>query len=312
MKNFEVGLIPSPDYYELYCRCNLTFNTKKFKSSPKPKISIVISLYNREQYIKYALNSVQNQELTDIETIVVDDFSTDNSVNAVKEFQKYDSRIILLENKQNKGALYSKSIGALHAKGEFINSLDSDDMFCNRNYLDIAYKEIISNNYDFVISKVIYLSEVHKYLELRYSSITVLYTKLIKKEVYRNSILKIGKRILNLKIDAMDDEIVSLFLLQNRKYKYLNILGFAHIMHFAPHVFSNRFKTKKNSKIYCGRLLKTIEGLYIINHPGGINFGKTLLNRYFINGECTYITKLKYIKRLNKSNEEIKKIYHSK
>ena len=131
MKNFEVGLIPSPDYYELYCRCNLTFNTKKFKSSSKPKISIVISLYNREQYIKYALNSVQNQELTDIETIVVDDFSTDNSVNAVKEFQKYDSRIILLENKQNKGALYSKSIGALHAKGEFINSLDSDDMFCN-------------------------------------------------------------------------------------------------------------------------------------------------------------------------------------
>ena len=126
-------LIPYLNYIE-YAKEGIFLNKNKYKASNNPKISIIISLFNREQYIKSALRSVQNQDLLDIEIIVINDLSTDNSSEFVKEYQKEDQRIILLENKENMGTLYSKSIGALYAKGEYIHSLDSDDMLCNRKY----------------------------------------------------------------------------------------------------------------------------------------------------------------------------------
>ena len=71
-----------------YTKKGFLLNSDKFFYYIKPKISIVISLYNREQFIKSAIRSLQNRNFIEIEIIIVDDFSTDNSTRYIKELQK--------------------------------------------------------------------------------------------------------------------------------------------------------------------------------------------------------------------------------
>ena len=79
-----------------------------FKKSENPKISIVITVYNGEGYLKSALISIQNQDFKDVEIVMVDDYSKDNSVHLIKELMIKDPRIVLYQNKKNKGMLYKK------------------------------------------------------------------------------------------------------------------------------------------------------------------------------------------------------------
>ena len=72
---------------------SVLLNKIKYNKSSIPKVSFVISLYNREQYINSTLRSIQNQDLSDIEIIVVDDLSTDNSSTYVRKFQVEAPRI---------------------------------------------------------------------------------------------------------------------------------------------------------------------------------------------------------------------------
>ena len=100
-------------------------------SSTQPKITALITLYNSNSYIDTAVKSVQNQNFPDIEILMVDDASTDDSPNIIKNLQNEDKRIKIIKNKKNRGALYSKSIGILKASGMYTMILDSDDLFSN-------------------------------------------------------------------------------------------------------------------------------------------------------------------------------------
>ena len=104
-------------------------------------ISIIVPSYNREHTILRALNSIINQTYTNIEIIVVDDCSTDNSISIIKTFMKKNPRIQLFINPENKGANYTRNQGVKHANGKYLSFLDSDDEF----YLDaieILWKKI--------------------------------------------------------------------------------------------------------------------------------------------------------------------------
>ena len=197
----------------------------------KPKISVVIALYNREKEIKYGIRSIQNQNFSDFEIIIIDDFSIDNSTKCIKELKEKDPRIILLQNKQNMGTLYSKSIGVLYAKGKYIHSLDSDDMFCNQNYFSLSYNKAIEGDYDFVNSKGLYINEINKIIKIREPFWVVLWSKLIKKETYQNAIYKIGIDILKLKVITLDDDVIAYNLFLGGKSTKINTTGVVHYTH---------------------------------------------------------------------------------
>ena len=93
--------------------------------------------------------------MNDIEIILVNDYSTDDSLAFIEYLQKEDSRIKIIKNQKNMGILYSRSIGALSAKGNYIFSLDNGDMFLDYDVLDIIYKISIKGNFDIVEFKVI-------------------------------------------------------------------------------------------------------------------------------------------------------------
>lgn len=104
-----------------------------------PKVSVIIPVYNTEKYLRKCLDSVCNQTLSDIEIICIDDCSTDNSLNILKEYAAKDERIKLIEFKENKGAAVARNTGIYEAKGEYIGFVDSDD------YIDLDFYEKLYN-----------------------------------------------------------------------------------------------------------------------------------------------------------------------
>jgi glycosyltransferase involved in cell wall biosynthesis len=119
-----------------------------FKESEDPKISIVITVYNGEGYLETTLLSIQNQDFKDIEIIMVDDCSKDNSVKLIKELMMKDPRVKLYQNEENKGMLYTKTRGVLQAKGKYVLLLDEDDIYAQKDAFSTLYQEAEKNNLD--------------------------------------------------------------------------------------------------------------------------------------------------------------------
>ena len=114
---------------------NITYNQKR----ENPKISLIITIYNQGYYIETLYWSILKQTLKDIEIIFIDDASIDNSSLIIKELIKKDKRIVYLKNVINKRQYYSINIGILNSKGEYILSVDPDDLLVN-NILIKAYE----------------------------------------------------------------------------------------------------------------------------------------------------------------------------
>lgn len=93
-----------------------------------PKISIIMPVYNAEQFLPETIKSIQDQVFQDFEVLCVDDGSTDHSADIVRRTAKKDKRFLLLK-KENAGAGAARNYGFLHAKGDYSIFLDSDDLF---------------------------------------------------------------------------------------------------------------------------------------------------------------------------------------
>ena len=114
------------------------------------KLSIIIPIYNKEKIIKRTISSIQNQNMDNFEIILVNDFSTDNTLSVIKDIQINEPRIKIIQNHKNMGTLYSRCIGTLSAKGKYILPLDNDDMYLYKYAFDDIFKEINSNNLDLI------------------------------------------------------------------------------------------------------------------------------------------------------------------
>ena len=112
-------------------------------------VSIIMPLYNCEQYIAKSIESVINQTYQDWDLLVVDDCSTDKSVEVVKSFN--DKRIKLLSNEHNSGAALSRNYALREAKGKWIAFLDSDDTWLPTK-LEEQLQFMNENNYSFTYS----------------------------------------------------------------------------------------------------------------------------------------------------------------
>ena len=122
----------------------------KFKYIKQPQASVIVPLFNCEKTIASSLNSIQFQNITKIEIILINDFSTDNTSEIIKKFKEKDHRIIIIENHKNMGALYSRSIASLISKGYYIFNLDNDDLFFDKDVLDYIYKRANNEYLDIV------------------------------------------------------------------------------------------------------------------------------------------------------------------
>ncbi len=123
-------------------------------------ISIIIPIYNVEDYIRECLDSVISQSYQNLEIICVDDCGTDNSMNIVEAYANKDCRIKIIRNEINKGLPQARNSGMDFAKGEYLFFLDSDD-YLKSNIIEKMYEKICQTNSDIVVSTIgsFYLGE---------------------------------------------------------------------------------------------------------------------------------------------------------
>ena len=137
------------------CQSSELFKFKSHFNINNPKISVIIPLYNCENYVLRAIKSIQFQTILDIEILLIDDKSSDNTINLIEKIQNEDNRIKLFKNQKNMGILYSRSIGVLLSKGKYLFTLDNDDMFINNDIFETVTKISQEGNFDIVKFKSI-------------------------------------------------------------------------------------------------------------------------------------------------------------
>lgn len=113
------------------------------------KISVIIPVYNVELYLCQCIDSILNQTYKDIEIILVDDGSTDNSPNLCDEYVKRDNRIVAY-HKKNGGLSDARNYGLVRANGDYIVFLDSDDFWMSQDDLAALVKILERENLDFL------------------------------------------------------------------------------------------------------------------------------------------------------------------
>ena len=118
----------------------------------KPLVSVVVPVYNVEQYISECLDSIINQTYSNLEIICVDDCGQDNSMNIVEEYARKDSRIKIIHHDRNRGLGGARNTGLENATGEYIFFVDSDD-WIETNCVDIVTNKLIETKLDTVFFK---------------------------------------------------------------------------------------------------------------------------------------------------------------
>lgn len=152
------------------------------------KVSVIIPVYNAEKYIEKCLDSILGQNFQDFEVILVNDGSTDRSLEICKTVSNKNKCISVLDQ-ENQGVSIARQKGINSASGQFIAFIDADD-YVKRDYLEVLYKNAIEYDVDIVCCDCTELYEDGT----RGDFCCVKNSRLIKK---RNSILKIFYLIMN-------------------------------------------------------------------------------------------------------------------
>ena len=254
------------------CSTGILLDKNNLKLSNEPKISVTMPIYNGGKYLYYSLRSIQNQKMKNIEIILIDDYSTDNSVSIIEQYMKEDPRIKLIKNKSNRKILYTKSIGALNAKGKYIFQFDQDDILIRDDVFDLIYYEAENKDLDLVQFRDIIKNELYfnkrervnckfKHMlppkethtktqpELKDTLFThennyILWGSLIKNDLYKKAIYMMWPIIINYKLSFFEDHTITvLIVIFAKRYKYLNNFCLIHFVH--KNSVSNDFPSNK-------------------------------------------------------------------
>lgn len=193
----------------------------------QPLVSVIMSVYNGEKYLKEAIDSILKQSYKKFEFIIINDGSTDNSFNILKKYKEIDNRIVLVENSTNKGLIYSLNKGLSISKGDYIARMDADDIsekkrfeeqvnFLNENK-EIAmcgtYIKMFKNNWKFLKKNFKTETDFEKIrIQLLFRNYIAHPTVMIRKNIIKKYDLKY-----DLEDKGMEDYSMWLYLIQFEK-----------------------------------------------------------------------------------------------
>ena len=316
------------------CIKGILINNQSIQLSRNPIATVIIPVYNCKYTILRAIRSIQNQNITDLEIILVNDYSTNKTLSIIEQFQKEDPRIKIINNKENMGTLYSRSIGVMAAKGKYIFNLDNDDMVLDKdvyytitNYADktgfdiIGFKGISSNYGPDILTNNIAECAYHHQIrdrvlvqpELGYYSLrpdenltkfsfidTYLWTKCIKTKIYQKALNKYGEEKYS-RYMVMWEDVIATYIIYNtaETMKYIGKYGVLYI------------NTRgSGSKKIVPKIRKNSYFLYLIDTV--IEFGKdTFINRKILVAQMKSLLEKNYLKETINLNEYNKNLFIS-
>ena len=252
---------------------NSNHSKSLFIKRNNPKISIIIPTFNGEIYLKHSVRSIQNQNFSDIEIIIIDDNSRDNSIEIINELMREDQRIKLIKNNLNKGTLYSKTKGVLNAKGKYIMTLDHDDLYTKKYVFSKLYNEAETDNLDFIgfasITSSIDLKRLKKSNFINYFKTSIIKKPniqkrflgfggeqscpflchyFIKRQLFLKVIKLLGDELINRNIDSHDDTIL-MFLISRNALSFKHLKEIFYIILIWPKEYSSSLTFQKKVKM---------------------------------------------------------------
>lgn len=257
------------------CLEGLMIKNKTYKKNNNPKISIIIPIYNSQNTINSAIKSIQNQNMSEIEIILVNDFSQDNSSKIINQIQKEDPRIQVINKHRNMGILHSRCIGVLLSKGKYILNLDHDDLFFDGDVFETVYESAEKGKYDIISfmeveghnyyvninnmkdgicthhpnNLIIQQPELSYYTLFKndqYSLVDIqIWGKLFNNKVYKKAVNLLGKKRYSI-FNIINEDIITLYVICNlsKSYKFLRKYGLFHLI-------DNRTASRLASQEHC-------------------------------------------------------------
>lgn len=279
------------------CSKSEILDSNKIKISNNPKISIITPLYNTVQFLSRLIRSIQYQKFKDIEIILIDDGSSDNSSELIKKFQKKDKRIKLIHNKKNKGTFFSRNIGILKSKGSFIIFPDSDDIIA-KNSLLYLYNFALKYKYEFIRfnvyinygksffgeitdkleSKPIYQPELSTFIfyglgflkQVDYN----ICNKFIKREALIRSLNILDKFYLRLYMTCHEDGLLNYILYRTAKSSYF-------LKKFYYYYILNNYKKRRGYYNFNNIKFSFIHIMNVFNYSKNTKYEKDMTNEIF-------------------------------
>ncbi len=195
-----------------------------------PEISVIIPTYNRADFLSKAIKSVLNQKFQNLELIIVDDGSTDNTKEIVNEFQKKDKRVKYIWQKNSGGPAEPKNTGIKNSESDFLAFLDSDDEWLDKDKLK-KQKDFLEKNSDYglVGTNALVMDEKEKIVgKLIHSGKDELIRRkiLIKNQFIHSSVMfrkEITERVGLYKKEKKYVEDYDLWLRIGQYYKFANL-----------------------------------------------------------------------------------------
>ena len=308
------------------------------QSIVKPIISIIVPVYNTEKYLDSCIQSILNQTYLDFELILINDGSTDSSLEICQKYSEKDKRIILV-NQHNGGVSAARNRGIELARGEWISFVDSDDWlditFLNDflNHLSPDVDLLIQGMIQYPDSKKIYSFNIKRELSIQsflfeYNILPYFFSPCSK--FFKRSIIKENNLFYNESISYGEDTLFNLdyalvcvsniFLLESSGYHYRVVqdgLSSKKLNFKERYELLNEIKNKlkylsKSKKHYYWYVVETIKSLYydkaVVNTYKelkiiGKEFRSELLYAYkdkgFVSNLTYYLFKIKFYKSLD-------------
>lgn len=186
------------------------------------KVSVIIPVYNVENYLRKCLNSLVNQTLKDIEIIVVNDGTLDNSQEIIDEYvKKYPKKVVSIIQ-ENGGQGAARNTGLLHAKGEYIGYVDSDD-YVEENMYEELYKKAKEEDSDIVICGNNVVKENYEFLSKEDVDKEFLLEKMaVWNKIYKKNIIVDNKIQFRSKVWYEDLDFTMKVYFSSKKISYVD------------------------------------------------------------------------------------------
>ena len=262
--NNRVDLKPFKKYVN-DCKNLVRYDRNKIFNQ-NPYVAVCLSALNMENYIEKNILSIINQKFQDFEIIVINDKSTDETENIIKQLQLEDDRIKLISHTQNLGVYRSRIESILNSKSKFILLMDPDDMYLNENLLQELFDYNLKYNLDIIefsvyqqyenknkiyfpnndyethfhkFSKsIIYqpeLSQILYYIpgtkDYSHTICRNIWNKMIRRNIFIQTYHYIGKEYFNDFIITADDMIMNIITYQfSNNYTNINLPGYLYII----------------------------------------------------------------------------------
>lgn len=264
-----------------------------------PKVSVILPVYNAEKYIERSLYSVLDQTLDDIQIIIIDDGSTDNSFSIINsiinKYQKYKNKTILI-SRENKGVATTRAEGITLASGDYIIQCDSDD-WVEKNWLQLLYDTARKNDSDIVICDYmnVYKNKQYRTSQKIYPSIQENINALLKGEISNVNWDKLIRRSLLVENDINYIQNLNMgedFLFTLQAFHYAKKIS------HTPNVlyYYNKTNEKSLTYKYSDKSLNDIINItnkaeYFLSQSGYLNNIKKSLDLFKLNIKTLSITR---------------------